>query len=373
MITENFLKNNDPKVDKTGEWFPVSEPYLSGNESKYVNDALVNNEISSQGKYVKLFAKEFARRVGCQYGVATSSGFTALYLALRALGVREGDEIICPTFTMIATPNAIRLCGAKPIFVDCKEDGNIDEKLIEEKITLKTKGIVPVHIYGKVCEMDFINDLARKYDLFVLEDAAEAHGACYKGRKAGSLGNAAAFSFYANKIVTSGEGGIITTNSQEIALTASNLRDYAFSRERHFWHKEFAINGRMSNLEGALGLAQTEKMKEYIESRRQWALGYQKLEELDIKVERYSKEDVCWMAGARIKNRDEFREKLAKVGIETRTWFIPCHLQPIYYNKDRYPISEKLSQIGLYLPTYSYYNKEKQQKIINLIKKIWRI
>ncbi len=367
------LKKNDPVVDKSKNYFPVCEPKMDGREAKYVIEALVDNEISSMGGFVKRFAKEFGKKVNCKYAVPVSSGFMALYIALRALGVRKKDEIICPTFTMIATPNAIRLCGAKPVFVDCDETGNIDVSKIEEKITDKTKGILPVHIYGKVCDMDAINKIAKKHDLFVLEDAAEAHGAKYKGVKAGALGDMAAFSFYANKIITTGEGGMITTNNRELFEIAESIRDYAFTPERHFWHQRFALNGRMGNLQAAVGVAQTEKLGENIEARKQWAEAYQVLEELDkhIEVERYAKDDVCWMAGIRLPKRDKFREALASVGIETRTYFIPCHLQPIYYNKERYIVSERLGQVGLYLPTYNNFTKKVSNDIINNIIKVW--
>ena len=371
----------DPILNTNGQVFRVCEPYLGGNEAKYVNQALVKNQISSQGDFVKKFASEFAKKMGCKYAVPTSSGFTALYLALRAFGLKEGDEVIVPTFTMIATPNAVRLCGATPVFVDCLENGNINTDLIEQAITKKTAGILPVHVYGRTAEMAVIRRIATKHGLFTLEDAAEAHGAKYQGMPAGALGHAAAYSFYANKLITSGEGGMITTNDPKIAETVESLRDYAFTPGRHFWHQQFAINGRMSNLEAAIGLAQTEHLGEYIEARKCWAEGYQELETYmdDIIVERYGKDDVCWMAGVRVRDKKTgdnvpFKTKLASVGIETRNYFIPCHLQPIYYNKGdkEFPISEKLSRQGLYLPTYSHYSKKLQNKIINLIKQVCR-
>jgi len=223
------------QVDAVSEIVPVCEPTLGGNEARYVMDCVESNWISSAGKYIPAFEEKFAAECGCKYGTACANGTVALHLGLAALGLEPGDEVIVPTFTMIATINAVAYTGATPVLIDSEPcTWNMDVDQLADKITPKTKAIIPVHIYGHPVDMDPLMELAEKYGIFVLEDAAEAHGAEYKGRRAGSLGHAAGFSFYANKIITTGEGGMITTNDENLAKLTRNLRDHAFSSERHF-------------------------------------------------------------------------------------------------------------------------------------------
>ncbi|HEX2491951.1 MAG TPA: DegT/DnrJ/EryC1/StrS family aminotransferase, partial [Blastocatellia bacterium] len=308
--------------------------------------------------------RQFARACDCEFGVACSNGTVALHLALATLGLGPGDEVIIPTFTMIATANAVSYTGATPVLVDAEpETWNMDVARIEEKITPRTKAIIVVHTYGHPVEMDAVNEIARRRGLHVIEDAAEAHGAEYRGRRAGSLGDAASFSFYANKIITTGEGGMVTTNNAELAEIARRLRDHAFSSERHFWHQYRGFNYRMTNVQAAIGLAQTERLPELVERRRRNARIYTETlshaRGLTLPRELPGATNVFWMYGVLVEeefgcSRDELRRCLAQHGIETRTFFIPIHFQPIYFAQSkgqRYPVAETLCQKGMYLPS----------------------
>ncbi len=361
---------------------PVCEPLLDGKEKKHVLECLDSGWISSLGSKIREFEEKFARKVGAEYGVAVTSGTTALHLALYTLGIGDKDEVIIPTFTMIATANTVLYCRAKPVLIDAEpRTWNIDVERIEEKITPRTRAIMPVHTYGHPCDMDRILEIARKYDLWVIEDAAEAHGAEYKGKKVGSIGDCACFSFYANKIVTTGEGGMITTNSEEIYRRARNLRDHAFSSERHFWHKFVGFNYRMTNLQGAIGLGQLEKFEELVERRIENARLYTSLLKdlagLELPPETGEIKNVFWMYGIRVKNefavsRDELRKRLAEKGIETRAFFIPIHLQPVYwkeYLSEEFPVAEALGKEGLYLPSSPGLKKEELYFIAECIRK----
>src|SRR5262249_25503563 len=249
-----------PAVEDQGRIVPVCEPTLAGNEERYVVECVRSNWISSAGAFIPRFETMFAEFCGTRFAVACTSGTAALQLALYTLGVTDGDEDIIPTFTMIANANTVRHCGATPVFVDADPaTWNIDPSRIEAAITARTKAIVPVHTYGHPADMDAINAIADRHGLVVVEDAAEAHGARYRGRPAGSLGRCGCFSFYANKIITTGEGGMVTTDDEELATKARNIRDHAFSKERHFWHRVVAHNFRLTNLQAAIGVAQTER------------------------------------------------------------------------------------------------------------------
>ena len=364
---------------------PVCEPFLSGKELEYVSDCLRTNWISSKGKYIEAFEEGFARYCGCKYGIATTNGTTALHLALTSIDIGPGDEVIVPAFTMVATVFAIIYTGAKPVLVDAEPSTwNIDPAKIEEKITDKTKVILPVHIYGHPCEMKAIMEIAEKYDLWVVEDAAEAHGAEYSGKKAGSLGHISCFSFYANKIITTGEGGMVVTNEAEIAQKARLLKDLAFSPEKRFLHTEIGFNYRMTNIQAAIGLAQLERINDLVAARRHNAHYYNSLLKeipgITLPVEREGAKNVYWMYGILIKNefglsRDELMVKLKEKGIETRTFFYPMHEQPVFqemnlFKGEQYPVAEDLAQKGLYLPSGSSLKKEKIEEICQTIKEI---
>jgi perosamine synthetase len=343
---------------------PVSDPRLDGNELRYLTQCVQSNWISSAGRFVREFEAAFARAVGCRYGVACSNGTTALHLALATFGIGPGDEVILPAFTMIATANAVRYTGATPVLVDSeRETWNPDVTRLADAVTSRTRGIVVVHTYGHPVDMDPVLELAERRGLWVLEDAAEAHGALYRGRPVGSLGRAAAFSFYANKIITTGEGGMVTTNDPEVARLARRLRDHAFSDERHFWHRYVGFNYRMTSLQAAVGLAQVERLEEFVRSRRENAARYtarlRAIPGLSLPVERPWGKNVYWMYGVVVEDafglsRDELRRRLARRGIETRTFFIPIHVQPVYYEMfrgQRFPVAEDLCRRGLYLPS----------------------
>ena len=254
---------------------PICEPTLSGYELEYLSKCIDSNWLSSKGFYVTEFENKFSEFCGSKHGVATSSGTTALHLSLTALGIGRNDEVIIPSLTMIASANPVIFAGATPVFVDSEsETWNIDVSKIEDKITSKTKAIMPVHIYGHPVDMDPLLDIAKKHNLWVIEDAAEAHGAEYKGKRAGSLGDVGCFSFYTNKIITTGEGGMVVTDNDEIFDRLVDLRDLAHSKEQRYLHYEIGFNYRLTNLQAGVGLAQMKKIDDYIVARREHARIY---------------------------------------------------------------------------------------------------
>ncbi len=347
----------------------VCEPLLGSKEEQYVLECLRDNWISSNGKFVGQFETAFSAYCGQKYGIGVCNGTVALHLALAALDVGPGDEVIMPTFTIASTAFAAIYCGAKPVFVDVQQDTwNMDPAKIEAKITKKTKVIMPVHMYGHPCDMEAIMRVARKYRLYVVEDAAETHGAQYRGQKVGSFGDIACFSFYSNKIITCGEGGMVVTRNTKLAEKCQRLKNLAFLKERRFLHKEIGFNYRMTNIQAALGLAQFERIEEMIESRRRNAAAYRSLladvSWLEHPVERSGCLNVYWMYGLLVDKRfgmkrDALMKALQARGVETRTFFIPMHQQPILQKlghvskKDKYPIADDIAARGLYLPSGS--------------------
>ncbi|MAF99531.1 MAG: aminotransferase DegT [Nanoarchaeota archaeon] len=367
----------------------VCEPTLSGNEAKYVQDCLQTTMISSMGDYIKKFEHAFATYSQVKHGVAVSNGTTAIHLALEALGIGPGDEVIIPTFTMIATGNAVLYTGATPVFVDAELDTwNMDTSQIESKITEKTKAIIPVHTYGHPCDMDRINDIAKKHNLFVIEDAAEAHGAEYKGRKAGSLSDVACFSFYANKMITTGEGGMVITNNDQIAEKCRLLRNHAFVQPR-FVHHQLGFNYRMTNIQAAMGLAQTENIQTFVESRIKNAQRYTELlkdvQGIECPPKKEWAKNVYWMYGILLNksfplSKDQLMAALRERGIGTRSFFHPLHAQPMFNNpkykhvdtSGNFQKSQYLWQNGLYLPSSSHLTDAQIQEVVNAIKEIAR-
>lgn len=361
---------------------PVCEPTLGGNELKYVQQAVETNWISSAGSFIRDFEARFADYCGVRYGIACANGTVAMHLAMATLGLEPGDEVIVPTFTMIATINAVTYCGATPVLVDCEPDyWQMDVAHVAAKITPRTKAIVPVHIYGHPVDMDPLMELAGKHGIKVIEDAAEAHGAEYKGKRTGGLGHAAGFSFYGNKIITTGEGGMITTDDREIAQLAWNLRDHAFSSERHFWHKYVGFNYRMTNLQAAVGLAQVEQLDKFVAARRNNAGEYScrlhGIPGITTPPQAEWAKNVFWMYGILVDkaefglSRDELRAVLAENGIETRTFFIPMHCQPVYWHTfkgQRYPVAERLCRDGLYLPSASSLSLDEIEYVTDVIR-----
>ena len=367
---------------KGEKMIPVCVPFIGEKEQEYVIDCVKTNWISSKGKYIGEFENKFANYCGCKHGISTTSGTAALHLALASIGVGKDDEVIVSAFTMISSVFAVIYCGAKPILVDAEQETwNIDAEKIEEAITERTKAIMPVHIYGHPCDMDPIIKLAREYDLYVVEDAAEAHGAEYKGRRAGGVGDIGCFSFYANKIITTGEGGMVVTNNKGIAEKARALKDLAFSKERRFLHTDLGFNYRMTNIQAAIGLAQLEKIDELVERRRKNAYLYncllKDIEGIRLPIEEKWAKNVYWMYSILIEDefgmsRDELMNKLEKKGIETRSFFIPMHKQPVFQNMGffkgmNYPVAEELSKKGMYLPSSSGLTENEIIFICNII------
>jgi len=363
---------------------PVCKPTLSGNELKYVTDCIKTNWISSSGKYIELFEKKFSEFCNVKYGIGCFNGTAAIHLALESLGIGKGDEVIIPTFTMIATTNAVIYSRAKPVLVDSeKETWNMNPDLIEEKITKNTKAIMVMHTYGHPCNMDPIIRIAKKHNLKVIEDAAEAQGAEYKGRRVGSLSDAAAFSFYGNKIITTGEGGMVVTDDKKIAERARLLRNHAFIEPR-FLHKEVGFNYRITNIQAAIGVAQMEYADRLVEARIKNAELYNRLLKnvgsITLPPEKEWAKNVYWMYGILIENefgltKEEVMKKLYEKGVDTRSFFIPMHKQPVYIGNDErfpdldgsYPISEELCEKGFYLPSSSSLSEEQIREIVKKI------
>lgn len=346
--------------------YPVAKPSLKGNELKYVMDAVNTGWISSQGDYIRQFEKQFAKWNDTKYGAACSSGTAALTLALRALNLNPEDEVIVPEFTMIASAWAVDYAGAKPVFVDCGEDLNIDVNLLERKITEKTKAIMPVHIYGRRCSMDKIMDLAYNYNLRVIEDSSEAHGVK-------PVGDIACFSLFANKIISSGEGGICLTNDERLDKQIKHLRAMAFTPQHDFLHPKRAYNFRMTNLQGAIALAQTERLDEILERRKQIEENYNRYLKEIPEVTLMPNRDVLWMYDLLVKNRGKLEEHLKNEGIETRKFFRPMSQQPMYFNENWKTLNAvKFSDSGLYLPTYLELTPTDQKDIAEEIKKFYK-
>jgi len=364
---------------------PVCEPLLSGNELKYITEAVSSGWISSSGKFVNEFEKSFADYCGVKYGVAVCNGTSALHLCLVSCGIGPGDEVIIPDFTMISTAFAVCYTGAKPVFIDADPyTWNIDVNKIEEKINSKTKAIIPVHIFGNMCNMDKIINIAKKHNLLIIEDAAEAHGAEYRGKKAGSFSDIAAFSFFANKNITTGEGGMVITNSEEIYNKAKYFKNLCFPLrgKRNYLHNDIGFNYRMSNLHAAIGLAQVEKADYYKNLRIKNNILYKKYlsECRGIVFQSDEKEslNVHWMNAILIdskkfgKSRDELMLFLKKNGIETRLLFNGMHKQKSLkkYGCDcsgDFHVTDYLTECGLYLPSGSGLREEDIRKICDTI------
>jgi len=367
-------------------FIPVCEPFLNGNEKKYVEECLNTGWISSSGKYVTEFEQKFAEYCNVKYGIAVCNGTVALHLALVALGITKEDEVIIPSFTMSASAFSICYTGAKPVFVDADpHTWNIDISKIEEKITPRTKAIMPVHIFGNPCNMNKIQKIAQKHNLFIVEDAAEAHGAEYQNKKVGSFSSVAAFSFFANKNLTTGEGGMVVTDDKELYDKCRYFKNMCFpiNAPRIYEHEDIGFNYRMSNLHAAIGLAQVEKADEYKTNRIKNHQLYRKLlkdvEGIIFQTDEKDVINVCWMNAILLepnkygKTKDELIQHLKENNIETRLLFTGMHRQKSLekFGCDmigEYPITDNLTQNGFYLPSASSLSEEQITKISNLIK-----
>lgn len=349
---------------------PVSEPALDGNESRYVAECVETGWISSAGRFIEAFEDAWASYCGRAFGVAVSNGTAALELAVEALDLSPGDEVILPSFTIISCALAVVRVGATPVLVDADpETWCMDVDQVAEKITSRTRAIMPVHIYGHPVDMDPLLALARAHGLAIIEDAAEAHGAEYRGergwRRAGSFGEASCFSFYANKVVTTGEGGMVVTDDERLARRLRSLRNLAFEPGRRFVHRELGHNFRLTNVQAAIGLAQVERVDELVARKRaigrQMADGLASVPGLRTQVQRDWARGVYWMNGVVIDrsigmDATAFAASLRERGIETRPFFLGMHRQPVLLERQlvgegSFPITDEIADQGLYLPS----------------------
>jgi len=362
---------------------PLVEPSLGGNELKYVSECIKTNWISSQGAFVNRFEKEFAVYHGVKEAIAVSNGTTALHLALVAMGVGKGDEVIVPSLTFGATANAVIHAGAIPVFADVLEnDWTIDAGDVRRKITEKTKAILPVHLYGVPAQMDILVAIAEEHGLIVLEDCAESLGARCKGSLTGTFGLASAFSFFANKTITTGEGGMILTSDETLADRIRLFRDHGMRKERRYWHEEAGYNYRITNMQSAVGCAQMERLDDFLEHRKKLGEIYQtrlgQLEEIRLQEIGADRTSSFWLysvilTDACAYSRDELVQELLKEGIESRPVFYPLHIQPAYreYKGGECPVSDRISSRGISLPTSNHMGLEEAERVCRAVGKIF--
>ena len=377
-IVDNNFKLVDFFEYRTDFHIPVAIPDLKGNEINYLIDAFLSTWISSSGRYITKFEDEFSKYCQSKYGVAVTNGTVALLLALKTLGIGKGDEVIIPDFTFAATANAVLHAGATPVIVDVEHNSwCISPDEIEKAITKKTKAIIPVHIYGQPCNMDAIMSIAKKHNIHIIEDCAQAHGAEYDGKKIGSYGDINCFSFFGNKIITTGEGGMCITNNKKLADKMKILRDHGMSRTKKYWHDVVGYNFRMTNLQAAIGIAQLERIDEILKERKIIEEKYKEvlsnITNIQFQRDNLPKcTKVTWLVCILInKNRDELIKKLQETGIDVRPFFYSLSNMPIYKN---YVFSNKnsieISQKGLNFPTNNVVDEAILNKIKEIINKI---
>jgi perosamine synthetase len=358
---------------------PVAEPDLSGNELKYVTDCLTSTWISSAGKYIQQFEDTLAAFCDARYAISTNNGTTALHLALVALGIGPGDEVIVPTLTYIASANAVTYCGATPVFADSDPvTMTLDASDAERKITPRTKALMPVHLYGHPANMADIAALARRHGLAVVEDAAEAHGALCDGRKVGALGTCGVFSFFGNKIITTGEGGAVVTNDKALADRLRLYRNQGMDPDRRYWFPVVGYNYRMTNIAAAIGVAQMERVDQLLAARRRVARWYDERlashrDRFDLPATAPWASHVYWMytvvlRGRGADRRDEVMARLAATGIETRPVFYPMHQLPPYRDPTgHFPVADRLSAGGINLPTHARLSEGDIDRIVTTL------
>jgi perosamine synthetase len=364
---------------------PVMTPLLNGNELKYVSECITSGWISSQGAFVRRFEQEFANYCGIPHAVAVSNGTVALHLALEALGIGFGDEVIVPDLTFAASINAVIYTGAKPVIADVdSETWTLSPKAVRELITPKTRAIMPVHLYGHPCEMDELMIIANEYKLLVIEDCAEALGALYKGKHVGTFGHAATFSFFGNKTITTGEGGMVLFNDAASYERALILRDHGMSKQKRYWHDYVGFNYRMTNMQAAIGCAQMERLTEFIDAKRRMASVYNEGLKRHSSITRPPEKDWAfngyWLYTCVINpetgvSRDEFITKLTKNGVETRPVFYPLHAMPPYQqyisSGQTFHVTDYLSANGISLPSSVIITQDEQQSILRAIDSIY--
>jgi perosamine synthetase len=341
-------------------FIPVAEPSLGEREVELVADAVRSGWVSSIGEYVTRFEGELASRCGVAHAVATSNGTTALHLALAIAGIGSGDEVVVPALTFVATAAAVSYVGASAVLAESDPaHWCVDPEDVARRITSRTRAIVAVDLYGHPADMDALAELAAAHDLVLLEDAAEALGAVYRQRPAGSLGRLGVLSFYGNKLITTGEGGALLTDDPALAERARFLRDHAMDPRRRYWHEEVGFNYRITNMQAALGVAQLERLDEFLERKRAIASAYraglQDIPGVSLQEEAAWASSSWWMTTFRIEagdvDRDELARRLRAAGVDTRPVFVPLHLLPPYRQTDSLPVAEAVGEQGLSLPS----------------------
>ncbi|SMF89094.1 perosamine synthetase [Azospirillum oryzae] len=362
----------------------VSEPLLDGRELDYVREAVETGWISSEGRFIAEFERRWAEYCGTSHGVAVSSGTAALQLAMRALDLEPGSEVILPSCTIISCAVAILEAGCVPVLVDSDpETWCLDPDQVAAKITPRTRAIMPVHLFGHPCDMAPLWELAERHGLHIVEDAAEAHGAEYRGRRCGGLGTLGCFSFYANKIVTTGEGGMVITGDPALADRLRSLRNLCFRRDRRFLHTELGVNARLTNLQAAVGLAQVERIEDHLARKRRIAAQYGARMAglpLALPAERPWAHSVYWMYGIVLDDEVPFdaaecAARLRALGVDSRPFFLGMHEQPALLERglfrgERYPVAERLARRALYLPSGLALSDAEQELVADAVKRV---
>lgn len=354
---------------------PVYQPYITNKEKKYVNKCLDTNWISSRGSFIKKFEESFSNYIDCKNASTVSNGTVALHVALESLGILAGDEVIVPSFTYVASVNTIIQIGAKPVFVDCdKNTLQIDPEAIEAKITNRTSAIMVVHIYGHPCDMDKITAICKSNNLFLIEDCAEAIGSKINGQHVGTYGDVATFSFFGNKTITTGEGGMVVTNNDKIIKTVNLLKNQAVSNKVEYWHTRLGYNYRMTNICAAIGLAQIENIDTILALKRSIANYYQS-ELMGFPLTHHHESEgtthsfwMCSILTNDINDRDALRKFLYSQGIETRPFFFPANNFSHCKSSENFPNSTLVSKKGLNLPSFPNLTEPELKKIVSIIK-----
>jgi len=367
------------------DFIPVNEPVFNGNEAKYLLECIRSGWISSEGPFVQKFEEKFANEIGCKYGIAVTNGTAALDVAIEALGISKGDEVIIPSFTIISCVLQVIRSGAKPVFVDsCDKTWNMDVDKIEEKINKNTKAILAVHTYGLPVNLNPVISLCERYNLKLIEDTAEQIGQNYYKKKCGSLSDISTFSFYPNKHITTGEGGMILTNNSEIAERCRELRNLCFEKDKRFFHNSLGWNLRMTNLQAAIGVAQLEQLNTFIKKKRWIGRQYNSLlkniEGINLPLEKVQYADnIYWVYGIVLDesygSASEVIKSMAKEGIGCRPFFFPMHQQPVvnkfgYGVNEKYPVAERISEQGFYIPSGLGISLEQIEKVVFKLKKV---
>lgn len=370
------------------DFIPVNTPRLDGNEKKYLNECIDTGWISSEGAFVRRLEEEMADYVGRKYGIAVCNGSVALELAIEALQLQEGDEVIMPAFTIISCAAALVRNKVKPVLVDADPiTWNMDVDQIEDKISDKTKAIMVVHLYGLPVDMDIVTEIADRHHLYVIEDGAEAHGLEYKGKKCGSFGDISCMSFYPNKHITTGEGGMVLVDDERLKERCLSLRNLCHSPNRRFYHEELGHNFRMSNIQAAVGVAQLEKIEEHLKLKRKMGQDYQEklkdVESLQLPIAKTDYADnLYWVFGMVINehtplNTIEVMQMLAERKVGCRPFFYPMHMQPVFrkmglFTGESYPVAEQLGEKGFYIPSGLGVTEEQRAYVAEKVNEVFK-